>query len=142
MKVRNILRMQAMLVAFVGAMLLMGASVRAQEIENTVWDDNQNVAAVAQPAPAATVADTAATKPVTPATSEATDLQGMNAAAVIQPVSQATSASQWTYADVWVMGSSFIFIVAIMLYALVEARHANRRLNSRIIRTKSWTPLS
>ena len=41
MKVKNILRMQAMLLAFVGAVLLMGTSVYAQEIENTVWNDSQ-----------------------------------------------------------------------------------------------------
>jgi hypothetical protein len=143
MKVKNTLRMQAMLLAFVGAVLLMGTSVYAQEIENTVWNDSQNVAALDQPARAATVADTKATKPATPPTSEATDIQGMNAAAVIQPnVSQATGASQWTYAEVWVMLSSFVFIAAIMLYALVEARHANRRFNTSVVRTKSWTTLS
>lgn len=135
-----------MLLALVGAVLLMGTSVYAQEIENTVWNDSQSVAAVDQPARAATVADTKATKatkPATPPTSEATDIQGMNAAAVIQPnVSEATGVSQWTYAEVWVMLSSFVFIAAIMLYALVEARHANRRFNARVVRTKSWTTLS
>jgi hypothetical protein len=54
MKLRNILRMQAMLVAF-AAVMLMGTSAAAQEIENTVWADGPNVVPFAQPAPSNTV---------------------------------------------------------------------------------------
>jgi hypothetical protein len=50
MKLRNIFRMEKILVGF-GATLLLGASVRAQEIENTNWDDGPGAVSFVQPAP-------------------------------------------------------------------------------------------
>src|SRR5882672_7305696 len=116
MKLRNIFRMQAMLVAF-AAVMLMGTSVAAQEIENTVWDDGSNVAPLAQPAPTKLAVDTNA------ANSTTADAQEINAAAMIQPnITPDGGTSQWTSVEVWAMISSLVFIAVIMLYALAEAK--------------------
>jgi hypothetical protein len=136
MKLRNILRMQAMLVAF-AAVMLMGTSVAAQEIENTVWDDGPNVAPLAQPAPVKLVVDTSA------ANSKTADAQEINAAAMIQPnITPDGGTSQWTSVEVWAMISSLVFIAVIMLYSLAEAKRNNKKFNTLVNQAKSWTALT
>src|SRR6266700_8118341 len=51
MRLQNIFRMHAMVIGF-GAVLLLASSARAQEIENTNWDEASNSVATAQPAAA------------------------------------------------------------------------------------------
>jgi len=136
MRLRNILRMQAMLVAF-AAVMLMGTSAAAQEIENTVWADGPNVVPFAQPAPSNTVVVTN-TENVT-----ATEGLELNAAAMIQPnIAPDAGASQWTSVEVWAMISSLVFIAVIMLYSLAEAKRNNKKFNTRVNQAKSWTALS
>jgi hypothetical protein len=136
MKLRNIFRMQAMLVAF-AAVMLMGTSVAAQEIENTVWADGPNVAPLAQSAPANLVMVTNTENATT------TDGLELNTAAMIQPnVAPDGGASQWTSVEVWAMISSLVFIGVIMLYSLAEAKRNNKKFNTRVNQAKSWTALS
>jgi len=56
MKPRNIFRMGTMLIGF-AVVLLLGASARAQEIENTNWDDGPGAVPFAQLAPNRAVGD-------------------------------------------------------------------------------------
>jgi hypothetical protein len=136
MKLRNIFRMQAMLVTF-AAVMLMGTSVAAQEIENTVWADGPNVAPLAQPAPVQIAVDSNV--------ADATTTNGLelNAAAMIQPnITPDAGTSQWTSVEVWAMISSLVFIGVIMLYSLAEAKRNNKKFNTRVNQAKSWTALS
>jgi hypothetical protein len=136
MKLRNIFRMQAMLVTF-AAVMLMGTSVAAQEIENTVWADGPSVAPFAQPAPSNTVVVTNTENATT------TDGLELNAAAMIQPnITPDGGTSQWTSVEVWAMISSLVFIAVIMLYALAEAKRNNKKFTTRVNQAKSWTALS
>ena len=138
MKLRNIFRMQAVLVAF-AAVMLMGTTAAAQEIENTVWADGPNVVPFAQPAPAEVAQ---VTTDANTADSTTTDGLELNAAAMIQPNITPSGTSQWTSVEVWAMISSLVFIAAIMLYSLVEAKRNNKKFNSRVNQAKSWTALS
>jgi hypothetical protein len=136
MKLRNILRMQAVLVAF-AAVMMMGTTAAAQEIENTVWADGPNVVPFAQPAPANLVMVTNTENATT------TDGLELNVAAMIQPnITPDAGASQWTSVEVWAMISSLVFIAVIMMYSLVEAKRNNKKFNTRVNQAKSWTALS
>ena len=48
MKIQNILRAQVAVIGFAAAFLLAGGA-RAQEIDNTVWEDSPNVEQFPQP---------------------------------------------------------------------------------------------
>jgi hypothetical protein len=92
MKLRNVFQMQVMVVGL-GAALLLGGSVRAQELENTNWDDGPGVVPFAQQAPAQAVATPTNPDSVTPA---ATTTQSI--------VTQAGVLPQLGPANDWMMG--------------------------------------
>lgn len=112
MKIQNIIRIQAMVLG-VGAALLLAGSVRAQEIENTTFNDGPNMVAFEQQAPAS------------PATSS-------TVAAVAAPVVTGEAAVA-TLAPVQVSLFAFL-VICIGLYAahgVVEAKRLRRNLSAR-----------
>jgi hypothetical protein len=113
MKLENSLRLQAILIGF-GAALLLANSAPAQEIENTQFDDGPIVAEFAQPSPAP------APKDISPAVTTATLVVAEQAAV---PLGSSV--------EVWSTATVLFFIALVVLYALAEAKRANRNLAAR-----------
>lgn len=133
MKLRNIFRTQTILIGF-GAALLLASSACAQEIENTDWNDGPGVVAFAQP-----VSDQTANDFNTTAISPDAV---MPAAMMIQPVAtqegvfaKLSPVEEW--ATVFVLTCMALFA----LYALVEARHRNRKIDARTSQMNSRAAL-
>lgn len=126
MKVQNIMRMQAVVIGFTGALLLASAAP-AQEITNTEWPDGPNVSAPAQAVPTAAV----------PATNDS------NAAAAAKPmVSQEAAVSQSATVEGWMIASLLVFSGLLAFYTRAAARHANRNLQTRLRQVKDNVALS
>lgn len=138
MKIQNILRMQIVVMGFAAAMML-PSSVHAQEIDNTVWNDTQTAAPAAQPAPVQPAPATAVDETSTATETGAITLAPMNAKRV---VAQESSVSQWTPDDRWMVSSLLVCIGLVIIYALAEAKRANRTINeSRTARMNRSIPL-
>jgi hypothetical protein len=123
MKFQSFFRMQLMVAGF-GAALLLASSVPAQEIDNTVWNDDATVAAPARPAP----------EPIpNNANSITTDSGAINLAAMntSSVLARESSASEWTPTDGWMVLSLLICIALVALRAFVVARRSHQNLNSR-----------
>jgi hypothetical protein len=122
MKLRNIFRMRTIVIAF-GAVLLLGASARAQEIENTNWDDGPGAAPFAQPAPNRAADDF---------NSRAMNSHAVTAAVTTTNpvVTQAAVLSQLSPAE-WPMAISLICTALVALCALAETRRRNRHIDVR-----------
>jgi hypothetical protein len=129
MKLRNLFRMYVMVIGF-GAALMLGSPARAQELENTTWDDGPGVVPFAQQASAQAVA--------TPINSDFV----IPAAAITEPVViQASVLSQSSPANEWVIGALLVCTALVVLYAMTETRrrnwyidHGTGQINSRDMR--------
>ncbi len=124
MKVQNIFRMQAIVIGL-GAALFLTTSAQAQEITNSSFDEGPNVVAFAQPSP--TTAASALNSP-------AANSDVMTSAAMVSTpvVAQESAVSLWTPVEGWLFVAFLISVALISLYALVEAKRANRNLNPRV----------
>jgi hypothetical protein len=123
MKIQNILRMQAIVIGF-GAALLLASSAPAQEIENTRFDDGPIVAEFPQPSPA----------PVAKAPNSAvakSNVVRSCEASLTPTATQEASLSLRTSTENWMISALFVCIAWIALYALSEAKRANRNLEAR-----------
>lgn len=134
MNLRNMIRWNA-LVLGTAALLFCTATVHAQEIVNTAWNDGP--ATVASPqsgaAPAANPANPTATEPVSmsPGT------------AVAKPVATREAAvTQWAAVEIWMLGALLTCTAIVALYALFEARRANRNFKARMTSMNPRTTLS
>jgi hypothetical protein len=120
MKVRNILRMQAIVIGF-GAALLLASSAPAQEIVNSTFNDGPNVASFDQPTE----------KNVTLGTSQAANATDANAGAVEAAVStpivsnEAVTAME-NSAERWLIAASLCGLLMLAVYAVAEVRRVNR----------------
>jgi hypothetical protein len=120
MKVRNILRTQAIVIGF-GAALLLANSAPAQEIVNSTFNDGPNVASFDQPV----------AKSVTLGTSdETTAVQGNSGAveaSVATPIvsNEAVTAME-NSAERWLIAASLCGLLMLAVYAVAEVRRANR----------------
>jgi hypothetical protein len=126
MKLQNILRTQVAAIGFAAAFLLAGGA-RAQEIDNTVWEDSPNVERFPQPAPAA-VANVLSALPT---------VQADAAAAIAQ--SSATSeavVSSGTAREGWVIGMSIMFMAPLAVVLLAKLRRAKQSVNARAYHSK------
>ena len=125
MKVQNILRMQVMVIGF-GAVLLLANAAPAQEIENTVWDDNNT-----------TVAATSAQSAVEPSAEDrasvATDSGALNLSALSTTaiLTREPAVPDWTPTKNLIVPSLLVSIVLVVLYGLAIARRASKNLNAR-----------
>ncbi len=134
MKLQMILRMLAVVIVFAGVLLL-ARSVSAQEITNTSFDDGQNVAPFAQPATAATASDSNSTIEEPQAV--------MPAAMISEPtVVQEAGISMWSSLGGWLMAIFLVGIAVVALYALSEAKRANRNLAARLGQIKRRSAVS
>ncbi len=136
MKVQNILRVTMIMIG-IGAALLLTGSVQAQEIENTAWDDGPTVAPFAQPAPTLTANDLqpSSAKSLAPVMSFA----GVPTSPLI---TEEASVSQWTPVEGCLFVSLLVCIALVALYALAEAKRANRNIEARTIRFNNGAALS
>jgi hypothetical protein len=110
MKLRNLFRIYVMVIGF-GAALMLGSPTRAQELENTTWDDGPGVVPFAQQASIQAAA--------TPINSDFV----IPAATITEPVViQAGVLSQSSPANEWVIGALLVFTALVVLYALTKTR--------------------
>lgn len=128
MKLWDIIRTQLMVMG-IGAAMMLGAALQAQEIDNTVWDDSQNTVAYTQTAPA----EQAPAQPFssTTANDSASGAISLASLGTTPNVSEQSSLGQWTPSEKWITTSLIICIGLVALYALAEAKRANRNLGSR-----------
>jgi len=123
MKYQNAFKTFAVVMGFAAISILAG-SARAQEIENTRWDDGPNVVPYEQPAPSG-VEDTYGTA------AAAVPARESSAPVVKKIAAQQASVAEWDIAENWVFSSLLVFTAVIALYALAEAKRATRNLGAR-----------
>jgi hypothetical protein len=131
MKLQNILRTQVAVIGFAAAFLLAGGA-RAQEIDNTIWEDSPNVERFPQPAPAA-AANVLSALPT---------VQADAAAVIAQPsVTSEAVVSSGTAREGWVIGMSIMFMAPLAVVLLAKLRRAKQSVNARAT-TAREAPLS
>ena len=126
MKIQNILRTNLVVMGFAAAFLLAGGA-RAQEIDNTIWEDSPNVERFPQPAPSAVANDLNAVATVQ--TDKAT---------VIAPpgVTRQAVISGGVAAEGWVIGMSIMFMAPLAVVLLAKVRRAKQSVNARAHHSK------
>jgi hypothetical protein len=126
MKIQNILRTNLVVMGFAAAFLLAGGA-RAQEIDNSTWEDSPNVERFPQPAPAAVANDLK-----TGATIQT------DAAAVIAQESVTSEAvvSGGAAREGWVIGMSIMLMAPLAVVLLAKVRRAKQSLNARAHHSK------
>lgn len=133
MKVQNIIQLQALVIGF-AAVLFLASSASAQEIVNTSFEDGPNVVAISETAaPVAGDLNSPRGEP-----------QSANGATVIgEPtVVREAGISLRTTLEGWLLTSLLLGIAIVALYALSEAKRANRNLAARLGQMKGRSALS
>jgi hypothetical protein len=126
MKLQNILRTHVVVIGFAAAFLLAGGA-RAQEIDNTIWEDSPNVERFPQPAPAAVANDLSALATV----------QADAAAVIAQPsVTSEAVVSNGTAREGWVIGMSIMLMAPLAVVLLAKVRRAKQSVNARPYHSK------
>jgi hypothetical protein len=126
MKLQNILRTQVAVIGFTAAFLLAGGA-RAQEIDNTIWEESPNVERFPQPAPAA-VANVLSALPT---------VQADAAAVIAQPsVTSEAVVSSGTAREGWVIGMSITLMAPLAVVLLAKLRRAKQSVNTRAYHSK------
>lgn len=128
MKIQNILRTQVTVIGFAAAFLLAGGA-RAQEIDNTVWEDSPNVERFPQPAPA-TVANNGNTV-------MANSVQTDTATVVAQ-----SSVAGGSAREGWLIGMSIVLMAPLAVLVLVKVRRAKQNIHARAYHSKRSAALS
>ncbi len=134
MKIQNIIRIQAVVIGFAGALLL-GSAAPAQEITNTEWPDSASATTSTQAAAAPAANDL---------NSAAVNTGAVAAAATIAKaaVSQEAAVSQWPAVGSLAIASLLVFLAMIAWYTRAAARHANRNLGTRVRQVNDRVALS
>jgi hypothetical protein len=127
MKLQNFIRMQMIVVGF-GAAFMLASSAPAQEIDNTVWPDNNTVAMPSEP-PAAKQA--AAQPVVNDLNAETPDTGAINLAAMntASTVDRESVVSQWRPTKDWLVSSMVVCILLAGIYAFLTTRRAQQTPN-------------
>ncbi len=133
MKIQNILRTQVAVIGFAAAFLLAGGA-RAQEIDNTVWEDSSNVERFPQPAPAA-VANNGNT---VMANSVETDAATVAQSSVIREA----VVSGGTAREGWLIGMSIALMAPLVVLVLANVRRAKKNIHARAYHSKRSAALS
>jgi hypothetical protein len=121
MKIQNILRTSLVVMGFAAAFLLAGGA-RAQEIDNTIWEDSPNVERFPQPAPSAVANDLNAVATV----------QTDTAAVIAQPgVTRQAVISGGVATEGWVIGMSIMLMAPLAVVLLAKVRRAKQSVNAR-----------
>jgi hypothetical protein len=128
MKIQNILRTRVAVIGFAAAFLLAGGA-RAQEIDNTVWEDSPNVERFPQPAPAA-VANNGNTV-------MANSVQTDTATVVAQSsVVREAVVSGGTAREGWLIGMSIALMAPLAVLVLAKMRRAKQNIHGRAYHSK------
>lgn len=133
MNLPNRIRWNA-LVLGTAALLFFTATVYAQEMASTAWNDGPATAVSPQstPSPAANPAKPATTEPVSMSPDTA----------VAKPVATREAAvTQWAAVEIWMLGALLTSTAIVALYALFEARRANRSFKARMTSMNPRTTL-
>jgi hypothetical protein len=126
MKIQNILRTSLVVLGFAAAFLLAGGA-RAQEIDNTIWEDSPNVERFPQPAPSAVANDLNAVATV----------QTDTAAVIAQPdVSRQAVISGGVATEGWVIAMSLMLMAPLAVVLLAKVRRAKQSVNARAHHSK------
>jgi hypothetical protein len=134
MKIQNILRTQVAVIGFAAAFLLAGGA-RAQEIDNTVWEDSPNVERFPQPTPAA-VANNGNTV-------MANSVQTDTATLVAQSsVVQEAVVSGGTAREAWLIAMSMLLMAPLAVLVLAKVRRAKQNIHARAYHSKRSAALS
>lgn len=133
MKIQNILRTQVAVIGFAAAFLLAGGA-RAQEIDNTVWEDSSNVERFPQPAPAA-VANNGNT---VMANSVETD----TAVAAQSSVVREAVVSGGSAREGWLIAMSIMLMAPVAVLLLAKMRRAKKNIHVRAYHSKRSAALS
>jgi len=133
MKIQNILRTQVAIIGFAAALLLAGGA-RAQEIDNTVWEDSPNVERFPQPAPAA-VANNVNTVMANSVQTDAATVVSRSSVVREAVVSGGTAREGW------------LIVISTMLMAplavlLAKVRRAKQNIHLRAYHSKRSAALS
>jgi hypothetical protein len=124
MKLRMVLQMQTVVIGLAGVLML-ASSLPAQEIVNTSFDDGPNVTLIAQ-ATAAPVASDLGSSTEEPEAA-------ISAAMISEPVVvREGGITLWTSLEGWLITGFLLGIAIVALYALSEAKRANRDLAARL----------
>lgn len=125
MRIQNVFRTQLMIVGF-GVALVLASSAAAQEIDNTVWaDNNTTVMPAEQPAaPAAATQPAANDLNSTTPDSGAINLAAMSTASIAE---RESVASQWKPTQDWLISAMVVCIMLAGVYAYVTTRRASTR---------------
>jgi hypothetical protein len=114
---------------------LLAGGARAQEIDNTVWEDSSNVEMFPQPAPAA-VANNLNTV-------MANSVQTDTATVVAQSsVVQEAVVSGGTAREGWLIGMSIMLMAPLAALVLVKARRGKQNIQARAYHSKRSAALS
>jgi hypothetical protein len=134
MKLQNILRMNVAVIGFAATFLLSGGA-RAQEIENTVWEDSSNVERFPQPAPAA-VANNLNTVATNSAQRDAVTV-------IAQPMLVREAVwSGWTAREGWLIGMSIMLMTPLAVLLLAKVRRVKHNVQARAYHSKRSAALS
>ena len=124
MKLRDFFRLNVIVIG-IAAVLIFPRGVTGQEIENTQWNDGPNVAASQQ----ASTPDTT-NNPGSAAPQAMTMSPGAsNAESVV--LDEAT-VTPWAPVRPWMFASLFLCIAGVAIFALVNAKHSNHKLDARV----------
>jgi hypothetical protein len=126
MKIQNILRTNLVVMGFAAAFLLAGGA-RAQEIDNSIWEDSPNVERFPQPAPAAVANDLNAVATVQTDAAAAIAQSGVTSEAVV---------SNGTAREGWVIGMSLMLMAPLAVVLLAKVRRAKQSINARAYHSK------
>jgi hypothetical protein len=126
MKIQNILRTHVAVMGFAAACLLAGGA-RAQEIDNTVWEDSANVESFPQPVHVAVANDLNTVETV----------QTDAAAVIAQPsVTNEAVISGGAAREGWVIGMSIMLMAPLAALLLARVRRAKQSVNARAYHSK------
>jgi hypothetical protein len=126
MKIQNILRTNLVVMGFAAAFLLAGGA-RAQEIDNSIWEDSPNVERFPQPAPAAVANDLNAVATVQTDAVAVIAQSGVTSEAVV---------SNGTAREGWVIGMSIMLMAPLAVVLLAKVRRAKQSVNARAYHSK------
>jgi hypothetical protein len=121
-----------MMVAGLGAALLLGGAAYAQEIDSATFSDGPHVAPMPQPASAKTPSEFAKTE----ISYDTRALAGQEPAGA---TTQEASIGPWRQVDGLAMLGIPFSVLLVFLYALAEARHNNRLVRAQ---RSPFVPLS
>jgi hypothetical protein len=121
MKIKDILRTQALVIGFAG-MLSLASSAPAQEITNTEWPDAPGSTSTLRTAPEALVVNSSAVNSNVPAVATQ---------AAIQPnAAQQASLAQWPALQSWMVACLLVFFTLLALYKSAAIRRKDQNMKS------------